>query len=123
MVKAVVLTSHSLERSEQKVSEVLEQLSASQTRERAISETSKIDKATFEEARKLLESRVGSLQAELDRSRESYVVWFISRLDVLIPLQRRPSEHPVAGMEYNYTMLRQNPRGLLDDESGTARPV
>jgi exonuclease VII small subunit len=81
---AIVLTNHSLAKSEQKISEVLKELNASQTRERAVSEARKVDKAAFEEATKRLESRVSSLEAELDRSRESYVIWFIFRFYLLI---------------------------------------
>jgi len=62
---------YSLAKSEEKVSEVLKELKASQTRENAISEARKVDKATFEEATKRLEGRVSSLEAELERSRES----------------------------------------------------
>ena len=99
MPSTVVLTNHSLEKSEQKISEVLKELDASQTRERVVSEARRVDKATFEEATKRLESRVSSLEAELDRSRESYVVPRILRLGVLIPSQRCPSEHTVSGMK------------------------
>jgi len=70
----IVLMNHSLAKSEEKVSEVLKELNASQTRENAVSEAKKVDKATFEEATKRLEDRVGSLEAELERSRESLVV-------------------------------------------------
>ena len=123
MPPGVVLTNHSLEKSEQKISKVLEELNASQNRERAVSEARKVDKATFEEATKRLEGRVSSLEGELDRSRESYVVWAIFRPYVLISSQRRPSEHTVAGMKPDYTTLRANPHGSLDDEPGIARQV
>ena len=85
MFLAVALTNHSLEKSVQKISEVLEELNASRTLERTVSEARKIDRATFEEATKRLESRVSSLEAELERSRESYAVRSIFRLYVLIP--------------------------------------
>ena len=70
----VVLIDHSLEKSEQKVSEILEQLKASQIRENAISEAKNVDKAASKEAIKRLESRVSSLEGDLGRSRESWVV-------------------------------------------------
>ena len=75
MPSAAVLTTHRLGKSEQKISEVLEELNASQNRERAVSEARRVDKAAFEaafeEATKRLEGRVSGLEAELDRSRES----------------------------------------------------
>ncbi|KAF9652189.1 hypothetical protein BDM02DRAFT_3109613 [Thelephora ganbajun] len=61
----------SLAKLEHKISELLEDLNASQAREKGVSEARKADKATFEEATRRLESRVGSLEAELERSRES----------------------------------------------------
>lgn len=93
------LINHSLAKSEQKVSEVLKELNASQTREQAVSEAGKVDKATFEEATKRLESRVSSLEVELDRSRETYVVWSTLGFGALTPSQRQPSEPTVAGMK------------------------
>lgn len=102
MSLAIILTNCSLEKSEQKISELLQELNASQTRERAISEAGKFDKATSDEATKRLESRVSGLEAELDRSRESYVVWPVSRPDVLIPSQRYPSEDAVTGMIFEW---------------------
>lgn len=68
---AIVIIDHSLAKSDQKVSEVLEELNASQSRENAISEASKVEKATLEEGIKRLESRVRSLEGDLERSRES----------------------------------------------------
>ena len=121
---ATVLTSRSLEKSEQKISEVLEELNAFRNRERA-------DKAAFEKATKRLESHVSSLEAELSQSRESCVVRPVLRLDVLIPSQRCRSEHMVAGMKLDYTALRANSHGHLamnqalqnrfDDQSVTLR--
>ena len=52
---------------------------------RTVSEARIVGKATFEEATKRLEGRVSSLEAELDRLRESYAVWSVFRLYVLIP--------------------------------------
>ena len=83
MFSVIVLTNHSLAKSEQKIFEVLKELDASQARERAVSEARKVDKVTFEEATKRLETRVSSLEAELERSRESYVVGPMSRFDAL----------------------------------------
>ena len=94
---AIVLINNSLEKSEQKTSEVLKELNASQTREMVVSEGRKVDKAAFEEVTRRLESRVNSLEAELDRARESYVVWSIFGLGVLSPSQGYPSEYAVAG--------------------------
>ena len=74
-----------MEKLEQKISEVLKELNASQTFFRTISEARRVEKATFEEATKRLESRVSSLEAQLDHSRESYAVWSIFRFYVLIP--------------------------------------
>lgn len=64
------LIDFSLAKSDQKVSEVLKELSASQAREKAVAEARKVEKATFEEVTKRLESRVSGLEAELERSRE-----------------------------------------------------
>ena len=75
MFSAIILKNHSLVKSEQRVSEVLEELKASQTHERAVAEASKFDKGAFEEATRRLESRVSSLEAELGRSREWYAVY------------------------------------------------
>ena len=80
---AIVLIDHSLAKSDQKVSEVLKELSTSQAREKAASEARKVERASFEESTKRLESRVSSLEAELERSRESYVVWHIPNVYVL----------------------------------------
>ena len=74
---------HSLLKSDEKVSEVLKELCASQARERTVSEAGKIERATFEEATKRLESRVSNLEAELERSREQWVVWPTFKLYVL----------------------------------------
>jgi hypothetical protein len=79
----IVLIDHSLEKSDQKVSEVLKELSASQAREKVVSEARKVEKASFEEATKRLETRVSSLEAELERSRESCVIWPIPGFYVL----------------------------------------
>lgn len=67
---AIVLINRSLAKSDQKVSEVLKELNASQAREKTTSEAMNVEKATFEEVTKRLESRVNSLEAELERSRE-----------------------------------------------------
>jgi hypothetical protein len=64
---AIFLINHSLAKTEQKNSEIVKELNVA-------SEARKVDKATFEEATRRLESRVSSLEAELERSRESYVV-------------------------------------------------
>jgi len=98
-----------MENFEQKNSEVLKELNATQARERAVSEASKVDKATFEEATKRLESRVSSLEAELDRSRESCVVWSEFGLDVLTPSQRYPSKHAVTGMKFKLYSVENKP--------------
>lgn len=122
MFLAIILKSHSLVKSEQRISEVLEELKASQTRERAVTETSKIDKSVFEEATRRLESRVSSLEAELGRSREWYVVYLMSGFDVLTTPQHYPSEHTSTGTIPNATTRRKNPQRLLD-QTGVARPV
>lgn len=67
-----------LAKSEQSISEVLEELNASQNRKKADSEASKIYKATFEVATKRLENHVSSLEAEVERSKESYVTCSLS---------------------------------------------
>ena len=67
---ATILINHSLAKSDQKVSELLKELGASQAREKAVSEAKKVEKATFEEVTKQLEVRVSSLGAELERSRD-----------------------------------------------------
>ena len=61
---------HSLEKLDQKFSELLKELNAAQTREQVASEARKVEKATFEEAKKRFESRVSSLEADIERSRE-----------------------------------------------------
>lgn len=73
----IALTAYSLEKLEQKISEVLEELNLSQSREKAITETRKVDKATFEEATRRLEKRVSGLEAELEHSREWCVMYCI----------------------------------------------
>lgn len=118
----IVLISHSLSKSEQKISEVLKELNVSEMREKAVLETMKINKATFEEATKRLESRVSSLEAELDRSRESYVTQSMFGLDVPTPSQRYPSKHAVTGMEFELHYAESDP-GLLDNQTGAARPT
>lgn len=106
MFSVIILKSRSLVTSEQRISEVLEELKASQTRERAVTEASKIEKGVFEEATRRLESRVNSLEAELGRSREWYAVYSMSGLDMLTTLQRYPSEHTSAGTIPNATTQR-----------------
>ena len=122
MFSAIILKIHSLVKSEQRISEVLEELNASQTREKVVTETRKVDEATFKEATRRLESRVSSLEAELRRSREWYAVRSISGFDVLTVSQRYPSEHTSTGTIPNATTLRLNLQKLLD-EIGIARPV
>ena len=90
---AIPLTSYSLEKLEQKISEVLEELNGSQSREKAITETRKVDKATFEEATRRLENRVSDLEAELERSRKWCAIRLMFRFHVLITLQHYPSEY------------------------------
>lgn len=122
MFSVIVLIIHSLSKSEQKISEVLKELNVSETREKVVLETMKINKATFEEATKRLEGRVSSLETELIRSRESYVAQSIFGLDVPIPSQRYTSKHAVTGMEFELHYAESDP-GLLDNQTGTARPA
>jgi len=49
MFPVIVLINHSLAKSEEKVSEVLKELNASQTRENTVSEARKVNEATFKE--------------------------------------------------------------------------
>lgn len=81
---AIFLMNRSLAKLEQQNAEVLKELNASRTRETAVSEARKVERAAFEEATKRLENRVGSLEAELERSRDWYVVCSMSRFGILI---------------------------------------
>ena len=119
----IVLMNCSLAKSEQRVSEVLEELNASQTREGAVSEARKIDQAIFGEATKRLESRVSSLEAELERSRESCVAWSILVLDMLIFLQGYPSKHAFAGMNFERYYAEIKSSRLPDGGIGIAGPI
>lgn len=93
----IALTTYSLEKLEQKISEVLEELNRSQSHEKVITETMKFDKATFEEATRRLENRVSGLEAELERSREWCVIHLMFSFHVLITPQHYPSEYTFAG--------------------------
>ena len=122
MFSAVILKNNSLVKSEQSISKVLEELNASQTHEKAVTEARKVDKATFEEATRRLEAHLSSLEAELGRSREWYAVCSTSGFDMLTTSQRHPSEYTSTGTIPNATTPRPNLQRLLD-ETDVARPI
>jgi hypothetical protein len=106
---AIILKSHSLVKSEQKISEVFGELNASQTREKVVIQARGVDQATFEEATRRLESRVSSLEAELERSRQWYDVCSMSGFVVLTTSQRYPSEDTSTGTILSSITPRPNP--------------